>query len=74
LINPLKEFSDVEDIITRNWTTREAMITAAGADPGRFKRLLGLTVSLWVYLETVQAEPRFLSVGALQAATDQGHC
>lgn len=26
------------------------MITAAGADPGRFKRLLGLTVSLRVFM------------------------
>ena len=43
--NPLKEYADVEDVITRNWPTREAMIRADGVDPSRFKRLLSLTVS-----------------------------
>lgn len=41
--NPLKDFSDVEAIIQRQWPTREAMIRAEGADPARFKRILGLT-------------------------------
>lgn len=45
VINPLRDYADVEDIITRNWPTREAMIKADGADPARFKRLLGLIVS-----------------------------
>ena len=45
MINPLRDYADVEDIITRNWPTREAMIKADGADPARFKRLLGLIVS-----------------------------
>jgi hypothetical protein len=45
LINPLQKFADVEDIVTRNWPGREAMIRASGEDPQRFKRLLGLIVS-----------------------------
>ena len=46
LMNPLRHYGDVEDIVTRNWPTREAMIRAEGADPDRFKRLLGLTVRI----------------------------
>jgi len=45
VLNPLRDHADVEDIVTRNWPTREAMIRADGADPARFKRLLGLIVS-----------------------------
>ena len=52
-MNPLRDYSDVEDIVTRNWPTREAMILADGADPSRFKRLLGLTVRTLLFLQTV---------------------
>lgn len=45
VLNPVRDYSDVEDIITRNWPTREAMICAKGVDGSRFKRLLGLIVS-----------------------------
>jgi hypothetical protein len=43
LMNPLRHYADVEDIVTRNWPTRESMVKAEGADPNRFKRVLGLT-------------------------------
>ena len=43
LINPLHSYSDIDKIIVENWPAREAMIRAEGADPSRFKRLLGLT-------------------------------
>ncbi|WVQ93008.1 hypothetical protein IAU59_000071 [Kwoniella sp. CBS 9459] len=40
--NPLRDYADVDDMITRNWPSREAMIRADGLDPNRFKRLLSL--------------------------------
>ena len=43
LINPLHSYADSEKIIVENWPAREAMIKAEGADPARFKRILGLT-------------------------------
>ncbi|WOO78541.1 uncharacterized protein LOC62_02G002088 [Vanrija pseudolonga] len=43
VINPLRNFQDVDDIVTRCWPSREAMIRAEGIDGNRFKRLLGLT-------------------------------
>lgn len=43
LINPLRSYADIEAIIIQNWPSREAMIKAEGADPARFKRILGLT-------------------------------
>ncbi|WRT69293.1 uncharacterized protein IL334_006277 [Kwoniella shivajii] len=42
LANPLRDFGDVDDMVTRNWPSREAMIKANGLDPNRFKRLLSL--------------------------------
>jgi hypothetical protein len=45
MTNPIRNYADVEDIVTQNWPNRESMIRAEGADPGRFKRLLGLVVS-----------------------------
>lgn len=44
LANPLRDFADVDDIVTRNWPSREAMIRADGVNPSRFKRLLSLIV------------------------------
>lgn len=44
LMNPIRNYADVEDIVTQNWPNRESMIRAEGADPARFKRLLGLVV------------------------------
>jgi hypothetical protein len=43
-MNPIRNYADVEDIVTQNWPNRESMIRAEGADPARFKRLLGLVV------------------------------
>ncbi|BEJ15520.1 hypothetical protein CspHIS471_0501250 [Cutaneotrichosporon sp. HIS471] len=43
ITNPLRNYNDVENIVHRCWPSREAMIRAEGADPARFKRLLGLT-------------------------------
>ena len=43
LINPLHSYADIEKIIVENWPAREGMIKAEGADPERFKRILGLT-------------------------------
>jgi hypothetical protein len=43
LVNPLRNFADVDDIVTRCWPSREAMIRADSVDRNRFKRLLGLT-------------------------------
>jgi hypothetical protein len=45
MTNPIRNYADVEDIVTQNWPNRESMIRAEGADPNRFKRLLGLVVS-----------------------------
>lgn len=45
LQNPIRNYQDVEEIVTRNWPNRESMIRAEGAEPTRFKRLLGLVVS-----------------------------
>ncbi|WVF65333.1 hypothetical protein IAT40_000059 [Kwoniella sp. CBS 6097] len=42
LSNPLRDYADVDDMVTRNWPSREAMIRADGLDPNRFKRLLSL--------------------------------
>ncbi|WWC72872.1 uncharacterized protein I206_106836 [Kwoniella pini CBS 10737] len=42
LANPLRDFGDVDDMVTRNWPSREAMIRADGLDPNRFRRLLSL--------------------------------
>ncbi|OCF32422.1 hypothetical protein I317_05792 [Kwoniella heveanensis CBS 569] len=42
LDNPLRDYADVDDMVTRNWPSREAMIRADGLDPNRFKRLLSL--------------------------------
>ncbi|WVR08840.1 hypothetical protein IAU60_005898 [Kwoniella sp. DSM 27419] len=42
LTNPLRDYGDVDDMVTRNWPSREAMIKADGLDPSRFKRLLSL--------------------------------
>ncbi|WVQ81405.1 hypothetical protein IAT38_003529 [Cryptococcus sp. DSM 104549] len=50
LSNPLRDYADVDDIVTRNWPSREAMIRADGLDPNRFKRLLAL---IWAH-----AKPR----------------
>lgn len=44
MTNPIRNYADVEDIVTQNWPNRESMIRAEGADPNRFKRLLGLVV------------------------------
>ncbi|OXG78541.1 hypothetical protein C348_04325 [Cryptococcus neoformans Gb118] len=46
LANPLRDFADVDDIVTRNWPSREAMIRADGLNPLRFKRLLSL---IWAH-------------------------
>ncbi|WVW79591.1 hypothetical protein I302_101560 [Kwoniella bestiolae CBS 10118] len=46
LSNPLRDFGDVDDIITRNWPSREAMIKADGLDPNKFRRLLSL---IWAH-------------------------
>lgn len=48
LANPLRDFADVDDIVTRNWPSREAMIRADGLNPLRFKRLLSLIVRVTV--------------------------
>ncbi|EIW65798.1 hypothetical protein TREMEDRAFT_46041 [Tremella mesenterica DSM 1558] len=40
--NPLRTYEDIENIISGNWPAREKMIRADGAEPSRFKRLLGL--------------------------------
>ncbi|WWD06989.1 hypothetical protein V865_005086 [Kwoniella europaea PYCC6329] len=42
LSNPLRDFADVDDIITRNWPSREAMIRADDLDPNKFKRMISL--------------------------------
>ncbi|ODN97330.1 hypothetical protein L198_03893 [Cryptococcus wingfieldii CBS 7118] len=44
--NPLRDFADVDDIVTRNWPSREAMIHGEGIDQTRFKRLLSL---IWAH-------------------------
>ncbi|WVQ74471.1 hypothetical protein IAR50_004072 [Cryptococcus sp. DSM 104548] len=44
--NPLRDFADVDDIVTRNWPSREAMIHGEGVDQTRFKRLLSL---IWAH-------------------------
>ncbi|WVN87967.1 uncharacterized protein L203_103164 [Cryptococcus depauperatus CBS 7841] len=46
LANPLRDFNDVNDIVTRNWPSREAMIRADGIDQTRFKRLISL---IWAH-------------------------
>lgn len=43
LINPLRNFQDVDEFVTSCWPSREGMIRAEGVDPNRFKRMLGLT-------------------------------
>ena len=43
IVNPLQSYADIENQITGNWPSREHMIRAEGADPARFKRILGLT-------------------------------
>ncbi|WWC63792.1 uncharacterized protein I303_106397 [Kwoniella dejecticola CBS 10117] len=40
--NPLRDFADVDDMVVRNWPSREAMIKANDLDPNRFRRLLSL--------------------------------
>jgi len=67
LMNPLRHYGDVEDIVTRNWPTRETMIRAEGADPDRFKRLLGLTVRIQWLLEAKLMQPL---VGTRKAETE----
>ncbi|WWC90996.1 uncharacterized protein L201_005935 [Kwoniella dendrophila CBS 6074] len=42
LSNPLRDFGDVDDMVTRNWPSREAMIKADELDPNRFRRMLSL--------------------------------
>lgn len=39
----MRNYQDVDDIVTRCWPSREAMIRADGVDRSRFKRVLGLT-------------------------------
>ncbi|KAK8844157.1 hypothetical protein IAR55_006951 [Kwoniella newhampshirensis] len=46
LSNPLRDYADVDDMVTRNWPSREAMIRADELDPKRFRRLLSL---IWAH-------------------------
>ncbi|KAL7421042.1 hypothetical protein Q5752_003926 [Cryptotrichosporon argae] len=70
LLNPIRNYDDIDDIVTRNWPAREATIRAANVDPARFKRLLGLT---WAH-----AKPRRsvrsvdLEEAHARAAEDEG--
>lgn len=62
MINPLKGYADVEKYITDAWRSRESMMRAEGADPARFRRILGLT---WAHskprrsVRTVDLEEEF---------------